>query len=102
MTALPRQETQVRLSSSSDSMTLGAPFQRSVSMSLFPLGQVVATPGALQELERLLVSPLEVLSRHAAFDPGALDSEDQASNVLAVIQNSRVSVRTFTVIRESG
>lgn len=69
---------------------LGAPFQRSVSMSLFPLGQVVATPGALKELERLSVSPLEVLSRHAALDPGSLDSEDQAANVLAVIQNSRV------------
>jgi hypothetical protein len=59
-------------------------------MHRFQLGQVVATPGALSELEKASVNPLELITRHVQLDPGDLDVDDQASNVNAVIRGSRV------------
>ena len=40
--------------------------------SLFPLGQIVATPGALAALERAKQPPTCFLARHAIGDWGAL------------------------------
>jgi hypothetical protein len=59
-------------------------------MQKFPLGQVVATPGALSELEKASVNPLELITRHVTLDPGCLDADDQATNINAVIRGSRV------------
>jgi hypothetical protein len=36
--------------------------------ALFPLGQIVATPGALDALTRAVLTPAEFLCRHAAGD----------------------------------
>lgn len=46
----------------------------------FQLGQIVATPGALQALERAGESEATFLARHASADWGELDEEDKASN----------------------
>jgi hypothetical protein len=46
----------------------------------FPIGTLVATPGALAALEAAGQSPAEFLSRHARRDWGELDDEDRASN----------------------
>ena len=43
---------------------------------LFPLGKVVATPGALQVLAATGQSPVALLHRHANGDWGDLDEED--------------------------
>jgi hypothetical protein len=41
--------------------------------ALFPLGQIVATPGALAALERAKQPPTCFLARHAIGDCGELD-----------------------------
>jgi hypothetical protein len=48
--------------------------------ALFPLGQVVATPGALAALLEAGQSPLEFLVRHVTGDWGELPSEDVKEN----------------------
>lgn len=57
---------------------------------LFPLGQVVATPGALQELERAGQSPADFLTRHVAGQWGNLDDEDKATNEEALKFGGRI------------
>ena len=42
----------------------------------FPLGQIVATPGALEALEASGETPHKFLARHAAGDWGLVDAED--------------------------
>ena len=46
--------------------------------SRFSLGDVVATPGALDALREAQQEPLELLRRHQAGDWGDLDEEDKA------------------------
>lgn len=61
-----------------------------VSKPLFPLGQVVATPGALALLSRHGVEPAELLSRHQSGDWGQLSREDAQANDDAVKFGDRV------------
>ena len=56
---------------------------------LSPLGQVVATPGAL-EASRLPGQFLELLARHARGDWGCVDPEDAATNEEAVREGFRI------------
>jgi len=57
---------------------------------LFKLGQVVATPGALEALEKAGQSPWEFLSRHIAGDWGLVCDEDKALNDEALKDGSRI------------
>lgn len=61
-----------------------------VKKPLFKLGQVVATPGALEALEQAGQSVWELLSRHVAGDWGVVDDEDKAANDQAVRDGSRI------------
>jgi hypothetical protein len=56
----------------------------------FPLGQVVATPGALEALESAQQDPLELLARHVRGDWGDLEEEDKQENELSVEQGFRI------------
>jgi hypothetical protein len=56
----------------------------------FPLGQIVATPAALQAIEQAGQSPLEFLDRHARGDWGELCDEDRKLNDAAVECGSRL------------
>ena len=56
----------------------------------FLLGQVLATPGALQALETNEQQVMELLQRHVVLDPGELDQEDQHTNVDAVENGGRI------------
>lgn len=56
----------------------------------FALGQVVATPGALEALETAKQTPIEFLQRHVVLDQGELDEEDQQTNLEAVANGERV------------
>lgn len=56
----------------------------------FPLGQVVATPGALAVLERAGQSPLEFLARHASGDWGELDEHDRQENEFSLSRRLRL------------
>ncbi len=57
---------------------------------LFLLGQVVATPGALQALECAEQQPAEFLDRHVTGDWGELDEEDKKQNELSLQEGLRI------------
>lgn len=57
---------------------------------LFPLGKVLATPGALAALEQHQQSPLLYLVRHVMGDWGDLDAEDLRANNAALVHGTRV------------
>lgn len=57
---------------------------------LFPLGQVVTTPGALAAFERNRQPPHEFLRRHIHGDWGDLAPSDQAANDYAVLHAQRL------------
>jgi len=58
--------------------------------TLFLLGQLVATPGALAALEASGQSPAEFLARHQAGDYGLVDDDDKVLNDAAVRAGERV------------
>ena len=66
------------------------PKQTQLKRPLFPLGKVVATPGAMALLEALNTSPLEYLVRHVIGDWGELDVEDRQANDAALVHGSRI------------
>ena len=57
---------------------------------LFPLGQIVATPGALEALEASQQSPAEFLARHAKGDWGELSADDIAENEFSLKNGFRL------------
>jgi hypothetical protein len=57
---------------------------------LFPLGQIVATPGALAALERAKQPPTCFLARHAIGDWGAPEPTDVAENEYSLIHGFRL------------
>ena len=57
---------------------------------LFPLGQIVATPGALELLSRHSLSPMTFIERHVTGDWGCLDPEDVLENQRAVKCGNRI------------
>jgi hypothetical protein len=57
---------------------------------LFSLGQVVATPGAVEALTAAHVEPLTLLARHASGDWGELVEEDKQANEHAVQNELRI------------
>jgi hypothetical protein len=58
--------------------------------ALFPLGQIVATPGALDALTRADQTPSEFLCRHSAGGWGQLDVHDTAENLYGLKYGFRV------------
>lgn len=57
---------------------------------LFPLGRLVATPGALEALSASGESPDAFLARHVSGDWGEVNAEDQRLNDQAVKDGSRI------------
>ncbi len=57
---------------------------------LFPLGRVVATPGALEVLEEARVDALGLLRRHAAGDWGEIPACDARENERSLKHGFRV------------
>jgi len=56
----------------------------------FPLGRVVATPGALAALEKAEQLPAEFLDRHVNGDWGEVPEADKQENELSVEQGLRI------------
>jgi hypothetical protein len=56
----------------------------------FPLGRVVATPGALEALQASGQAPWDFLSRHVSGDWGEVDAEDWHLNDQALEVGSRI------------
>ena len=57
---------------------------------LFDLGQTVATPGAIEALQKSNVSPSSLLARHQSGDWGDLCDEDVAENNYALSHGYRL------------
>lgn len=57
---------------------------------LLPLGQVLATPGALALLHSQQLTPLRFVLRHMAGDWGDICEEDRQTNAEALVQGARV------------
>ncbi len=78
-----------------------------VDGALFPLGRVVATPGALELLEEAGEKPLRYLARHASGDWGDLDAHDRRENEWSlkhgwrVLSSYPVGEKTVWVITEA-
>lgn len=56
----------------------------------FRLGQVVATPGAVEALNDSGQTPFEFLSRHLAGEWGIVDDEDKQANNDALVHGERL------------
>ena len=65
-------------------------------MPKFPLGQVVATPGALAALEEAQDSIWPYLQRHSNGDWGEVNAEDAAENKLSLQEGFRL-LSAYTV-----
>jgi hypothetical protein len=56
----------------------------------FPLGQIVATPGALEAMEESGQTPDFFLEQHVSGNWGIVDGEDWALNDQAMVDGSRI------------
>lgn len=56
----------------------------------FPMGQCLATPGALDALAESGQSPAEFLVRHVQGDWGDMSSDDKELNELSLTDGSRI------------
>ena len=56
----------------------------------FPLGRVVATPGALEVLENAGHTPQEFLARHAVGDWGEVNDHDRQENEYSLVHGFRL------------
>ena len=61
-----------------------------VNKPLFPLGQVVATPGATEAAAKAGISLDVLIRRHNAGDDGDLSDDDREANRLALKDGSRI------------
>jgi hypothetical protein len=57
---------------------------------LFPLGRVVATPGAIALMAAAGIDPPQLLRRHQSGDWGELDEHDWRYNNQAVFEGLRI------------
>jgi len=57
---------------------------------LLALGQVLATPAALELLRSLRLAPLQFVLRHMAGDWGDICEEDRQANAEALVHGARV------------
>lgn len=60
------------------------------SHARFPLGQLAATPGVLELLDRYHVNLFDLLARHASGDWGDVGAEDADANEQALIHGNRL------------
>ena len=61
-----------------------------IRSSRFPLGRVLATPGALETLQKAGQQPQEFLDRHSQCDWGELDSHDIRENEISLQSGFRL------------
>lgn len=61
-----------------------------VNVSLFSLGQIMTTPGALNAFERMEEDPATYLTRHNTGDWGNLDEHDRQENEYSLGRHLRL------------
>ena len=68
---------------------------------LFRLGQICATPGAIDAMREAGKQPVEFLSRHFFGDWSEMSAEDQQENRLSVARGRRIVSRYALCDRKS-
>ena len=63
---------------------------QTATLPRFPLGKLVATPGALRLLEQHKAEPFDFILRHVGGDYGAIDAEDVSANEAALKRGHRI------------
>ena len=63
---------------------------QSPAISLFSLGQVVATPGALDLLDRTATNAMDLLLRHQRGDWGSVPPDDAEENQRSIEAGDRI------------
>lgn len=66
------------------------PAAHSSKIICFPLGQIVATPGALALLDRGAVNAASLIQRHKSGDWGNVPPEDAEQNDASVVNGNRI------------
>lgn len=69
-----------------------------MSTAKFALGQIVATPGALEAMQESGQTPQFFLAQHAACNWGQVDSEDWQLNDEAVKEGTRL-LSAYTTLK---
>ena len=67
---------------------------------MFDLGQVVATPAALNALRRSSQSPADFIRRHGGGDWGDVDGHDSKQNDIALREGGRILSSYKTTLGE--
>ena len=70
--------------------TASPPFSGGHKLPMFTLGNVVATPGALELLDRHGLNAASILQRHMCGDFGAVCADDRAANLAAIRDQTRI------------
>lgn len=60
------------------------------SVLLFPLGQVVTTPGAFEAMEHAAINALDLIQRHLSGDWGNVPPADAEENIYSVKNGYRI------------
>ena len=63
---------------------------------LFPLGRVVATPGALELMDRMTANGFQLLQRHQTGDWGNVPADDAIENDFSVVYGNRI-LSSYTI-----
>lgn len=64
--------------------------EQMADICLFPLGTILATPGALDLLDRAEMNAADLLLRHQQGDWGCVPPEDADANIHAIIDGCRI------------
>ena len=75
--------------------------QPTTKQPLFPLGQIVATPGALAALEKAGQQPHEFLLRHVHGEWGNVPDEDRRENQFSLERGFRLLSSYRTAANET-
>lgn len=67
-----------------------SPFSVRHKLPMFSVGDVVATPGALDLLDRHALNAATILRRHMWGDFGTVCAEDRAANLAAIGNDARI------------
>ena len=70
--------------------TASPPFSVRHKLPMFSVGNVVATPGALDLLDRHALNAATILRRHMWGDFGIIGAEDRAANLAAIGNGARI------------
>ena len=60
------------------------------TVMLFPLGQIVATPGALEILDRTAINAMDLIQRHQSGDWGNVPPSDAEENLRSIENGWRI------------